>query len=125
MNELDALLIAAEYSGKSIDEILAAAQKAGHTNYMDNQERFLSLLSQNYIEGAFVLGQPVAITLAGKDRLKQLQNEASDRAEEKRQTRIQNQLSVASILVNLVTFTIGLIVEHYVGFIAFLSQLFR
>lgn len=72
MNELAALLIVAEHSGKSIDEMLAAAEKAGFPDRAENEDRFLSLLQQNYIEGAFVLDQPVTVTLAGKDRLRQL-----------------------------------------------------
>lgn len=80
MDELDALLIAAEHSGKSIEKMLDVAQKAGFPDRKENVERFLTLLDKDYINGAFVLGLPVTITLAGKDRLQQLQKAVELRA---------------------------------------------
>lgn len=124
MNEFEALSIAAEHNGESMTAMLNAAKQAGFTDEMENKLRFHSLYEQDYITGAFVLDRPVTITLKGKDRLKQLQEEAADRAEKKRQARLQNQLSVASIFVNLVIFIGGLVVEHYTGLVAFLLQFF-
>lgn len=123
MDEFDALSIAAEHNGESIAVMLNAAKQAGFTDEMENKLRFHTLYELDYISGAFVLDQPVTITLKGKDRLKQLQEEAADRAEKKRQTRLQNQLSVASILVNLVIFVVGLVVEHYTGLVELLIRL--
>ncbi len=45
-------------------------------------------------------------------------------AKAERQQRFQNQVSVAQVLVPLVTFVLGLIVEHYAGLISAFSQLF-
>lgn len=125
MNELEALQIVSEHNGESINEILSIAKQNGFPDDLENKLRFQSLHEQDFITGSFVLGLPVTITLAGKDHLAQLQEEATDRAEKKRQTRLQNQLSVASILVNLVVFIGGLIVEYYAGLVSFFLQLFR
>ena len=77
MNEYQALLIVSENNGKSIETMLAAAHKAGHTDIYENKERFSSLYSLGYIEGAFACELPVSLTLSGKDRLEQLKEEAT------------------------------------------------
>ena len=107
MNEYQALTIVFENNGKSIDVMLAAAYKAGHTNHAENQERFLSLLEKGYIQGAFVLDRPVTLTLPGKDRLEQLQNEAKAAKRDKREKWAERIWSfaagiVATILTHLI-----------------------
>lgn len=124
MNEYQALLIASANSGKSIEDILFAAQSAGHTNEAENKLRFQSLHDQGYIEGAFVLGLPVTLTLLGADRLEQLKQEIAEASKKERQQRFNNKVAIAQILVPLITFILGLLVEHFTGIVRFAFSLF-
>ncbi len=45
-------------------------------------------------------------------------------AEDKRQQRFQNKVSVVSAVMPFITFVLGLLVEHFAGVIRFLSSLF-
>lgn len=111
MNEFDALSIAAALSGKSIDEMLVAAQQAGHPDRTENLNRFLSLLDKNYIDGAFALGLPVTITLAGKDHLQQLQDKALAVKQVKRERWIER---IWSFFAGVATAVLGgLIIELF------------
>lgn len=65
------------------------------------------------------------ITEAGKSMLTLIEKEANKQAENKRQQRLQNQFSVASILVPLVTFILGLIVEHFTELVSCFLNIFR
>lgn len=56
--------------------------------------------------------------------LQQIEKACEKEAEDKRQRRFQNQVSVAQVLVPAITFVLGLIVEHYAGLIAAFSELF-
>lgn len=125
MKELDALRIAAEYSGESIDKMLSVAEKRGFHDTVHNKLRFNALHGENYIIGAFVLNQPVYITLDGQDRLDQLEEEAEEKAQQERQRRFENKISVLQILVPFITFFLGLVVEHYTGLISLFTNLFR
>ena len=62
MNELEALSIASEYSGQSIDRMLETAKQSGFTNEAENKLRFQSLYEQGLIQGAFQFDLPVTIT---------------------------------------------------------------
>ena len=53
------------------------------------------------------------ITPAGEDVLSKFENERRKESEDKRQQRFQNQISVAQVLIPLVTFVLGLIIDHY------------
>lgn len=46
-------------------------------------------------------------------------------SENKRQQRFQNKISIASVFVPLITFILGLIVEHFGNFIGFFTSLFK
>lgn len=124
MNELQALQLVSNLNGKSFDEMLAAAMTAGH-DASSVKLRFRSLYEKGYIEGASVLQRPVYLTVSGADRLEQLCQEAKDKAEAEKQRRFQNKVSVASVLVPLVTFVLGLVVEHCAGLVALLLDLLR
>lgn len=60
-----------------------------------------------------------AVTPAGQAALQLFEEVAQQHAEDKRQRRFQNKISVLNALVPLATFLLGLIVEHYAGLIAF------
>lgn len=107
MNEYQALTIVSENNGKSIENMLAAANKAGHKNYAENQERFYSLHQKGYVQGAFVLDLPVSLTLLGKDHLERLQNEVRATKRDKREKWAERIWSfaagiVATILTQLI-----------------------
>ena len=62
------------------------------------------------------------LTVAGKDALSEFEKVRDQQAEDKRQRRFQNKVSVLSALVPLATFFLGLVVEHYAGIIAWISE---
>lgn len=58
----------------------------------------------------------------GRAMLLDLEERRRKETEYKRQQRFQNQVSVAQILVPLITFVLGLIIEHYAGLVSGLSE---
>ena len=62
------------------------------------------------------------ITPAGEDVLSEFENERRKESEDKRQQRFQNQISVAQVLIPLVTFVLGLIIDHYTGLVSLVSE---
>lgn len=62
------------------------------------------------------------ITPAGEDALSEFEKARRKESEDKRQQRFQNQISVAQVLVPLITFILGLIVEHYAGLVSGLTE---
>ena len=54
--------------------------------------------------------------------LQQMEKAREKEAEDKRQRRFQNQVSVAQVLVPAITFVLGLIIEHYAGLISAFSE---
>lgn len=113
MNEYDALLIASEHSGKSIDEMLAVAEKKGFHNRTENKLCFYDLLQKGYIEGAFVLGQPVFITVTGMNLLQQLQKSAEQGAKEERNNASNKKIAIAGLFVPFVVLILQFVIDHY------------
>lgn len=64
-------------------------------------------------------------TESGKSLIALMENKANDKAEKKRQQRLQNQFSVASILVPCITFALGLIVEYFTEIVSLFLNIFR
>jgi hypothetical protein len=62
------------------------------------------------------------LTHKGEDALSEFEKAHRKEAEDKRQRRFQNQVSVAQVLVPLVTFVLGLVVEHYAGLVSGLAE---
>ena len=58
----------------------------------------------------------------GRAMLLELQDSRRKEAEDNRQQRFQNQVSVAQVLVPFVTFLLGLVVEHYSGLVSGLAE---
>lgn len=61
-----------------------------------------------------------AITPTGMAALQAFEEEAQQHTESERQRRFQNKISVLNVLVPLLTFFLGLAVEHYAGLVALL-----
>ena len=53
----------------------------------------------------------------GLAKLKELDDKANQESEEKRQKRFENKISVLNVLIPILTFFVGIIVEHFSGFI--------
>lgn len=95
----------------------------------DYPERTLMLLDLKYIEaydpkpvehkGVVISFRPtkLRITALGEDALAEFEQSAKKKAEDKSQQRFQNKISVALVLVPLITFILGLLVEHFAGII--------
>lgn len=62
------------------------------------------------------------LTRKGEDALSEFEQDRQKQAEDKRQRRFQNQVSVAQVLVPFVTFLLGLVVEHYSGLVSGLAE---
>lgn len=63
-------------------------------------------------------------TQKGLSLLSDLDKEARQETERKAQQRFENQVSVAGVLVPLITFVLGLIVEYFAQPVAFVFQFF-
>lgn len=63
------------------------------------------------------------LTVDGRAALSKFEEECKKQAKEERQRRFQNKISVLSVLVPLVTFILGLVVERFTGIIGIVSQL--
>lgn len=66
----------------------------------------------------------LSITPMGLEALQDFQKRQENEAEAKRQQRFQNQISIAQALIPLVTFVLGLVVEHYSGLVSGLAEFF-
>lgn len=75
-------------------------------------------------DGITVIGIPTAyqITVAGENALAKFEEEHDRQAKAERQQRFQNKMSVAQVLIPLITFILGLIVEHYAGLVSALAE---
>lgn len=62
------------------------------------------------------------ITQKGLAKLKEIEDKAKQEAKDEGQRRFQNKISVAQMLVPLITFILGLVVEHYSGLVSALSE---
>lgn len=63
------------------------------------------------------------LTLHGASALLEFEQERDRQAKQEKQQRFENKLSVLNALVPLVTFFLGLIVEHYAGLVSFFVSL--
>ena len=65
-----------------------------------------------------------SITPLGLAALERFEHCREKDAKQERQQRFQNKISIASVLVPLVTFFLGILVEHFAGIVAFVLSLF-
>ena len=64
------------------------------------------------------------ISERGKDALFEFEQEREKQAKYERQQRFQNKVSIAQVLVPLITFVLGLVIEHCSGVLGVLFDLF-
>lgn len=124
MTERDALQLVHDNNGRSFDDMLEIAVAQGHDE-MAVKLRFDSLFRQGYITGVFHFGYPVTMHLAGEDRLEQLNQEAIDKTKQEKQQRFENKIAVLTLLVTLVSFIAGLVVEHTTNVVSNVLVLFH
>lgn len=89
---------------------------------------FQSLKDKRCIQAKYSFQQNRAIyviTSTGRDELLQFEQSRDEQAQNKRQQRFNNKAAIASILMPLITFFLGLIVEHYSGIFFWLVSLFN
>ena len=111
-------------AGKGVDYVTLL-------NRVQPPSESLSLLKEmrkdGIVNGTFDAYSTVSLTDKGISLLLQLEHDLDEKhknqAKEERQQRFQNKVSVASVLIPLVTFIFGLIVEHRAGLIEFLASL--
>ena len=73
-----------------------------------------------------VLGaDKVELTPLGANAYEQTEEERRNQAEQKKQQRFDNKISVASVLVPLITFFLGIIVEFQVSIVDWFLALFK
>lgn len=101
----------------------------------DGKEMFQEFIDQKLVRGQAAKMENIAgigpvcttalwiVTQAGEDALSEFEEKRCKEAQEKRQQRFQNQVSVAQVLVPLITFLLGLLVEHFAGVIRALAVL--
>lgn len=65
------------------------------------------------------------ITVSGLDALCEFEKDHEQHAKEERQQRFDNKVSIASVLMPLITFVLGLITEHHAGIIRIIVSLFQ
>ena len=76
------------------------------------------LISQGLCEKPVALNQTVIYTSeAGKAYLHSQEQILEQQAKNERQQRFDNKISVLSVLIPLITFIIGVLIEHWVGLI--------
>lgn len=77
-----------------------------------------------YIAPVFVTDRRYKLSPAGEDALCAFEQEHQEKAKAERQQRFENKISVASVLVPLITFFLGLVVEYYAGVVGLVVSLF-
>ena len=82
------------------------------------------LLADGFVKP--VLGTDrIALTHLGATAYEQAKDDRKHQAEQKRQQRFENKISVASVLVPLITFFLGIFVEFQVNIVDWFLSLFR
>ena len=88
-------------------------------------QHFIRVTENDVLPGLTIRPIRWEITIEGRVALSEFEQRANEKAERKSQQRFENQISVLHVLVTLVIFILGLVIEHYAGLISLLSQLFR
>lgn len=102
------------------------------------EERTSMLVEADYLTVTKHIGDPMPngkirlrthftahISQAGLDALLEFEKCRQQEAKAERQQRFDNKVSVASVLVPLITFILGLIIEHYAGIVGLLLSMFH
>ena len=83
------------------------------------------LLRQGFCDKPLDFSKPVVYaSQQGKAFLHSHEEKLDQQAKHERQQRFENKISVLSVLVPLITFVIGVFVEHFTGLVDWLISLF-
>ena len=97
-------------------------------NFEDLQ-RFQSFIDKKYLVISSVeenlLPREWIITAHGLDALSEFEQCRNEQTQKKRQQRFENKISVLNLLIPLITFFLGLIIENRCGIVRFLISLFQ
>lgn len=88
---------------------------------------FKSLKDKGYFECKYLLedlGVFCVITTLGNDELSAFEKSCQEYTDKKRQQRFDNKIAIASVLIPLITFILGLFVEHWAGIAQWFLSLF-
>ena len=126
MNELQ-ILTAIKNNGKSIEytKLLTCGLADPKPNGTADKQRLKHLLAENYISGQLTSYGKISLTPKGQIRLDELTDKSEEKAENKAQQRFENKISVLNLLIPLVTFALGVVVEHYVSIVDWFFTLFH
>jgi len=102
---------------------VANALVARGMSFADSVDYLKSMLQDGYLVGAFE--SPVRLSPKGLTRLQDLQESANKDAENKRNYRFQNKLSILCCLIPLLTFIVSLVIDYWDSILAFFSRLFH
>lgn len=97
--------------------------QSGLASPVEVEKALSDLRGQGYVTSA-VGSDIVTLTAAGRAAFEGAQISRKKQADDKKQQRFQNKISVASVLVPLVTFLLGLVVEYQAGVVAWVVALF-
>lgn len=64
------------------------------------------------------------LTLAGESALSEFEQEREQHAQNERERRFNRKIAIAQVLIPLITFLLGLLVEHYAGIVSAIVSAF-
>ena len=92
-------------------------------------ERDFKLARSNLFRSGYITQgmdwEKIYITSKGYARLSELEKIRAQDAERKKQQAFQNKVSIANVLVPLVTFILGMLTEHWSGVVNWVFSLFH
>lgn len=72
------------------------------------------------------LSEPIYfITEKGLGKLQEIEDESAQKSENKTQQRFNRKIAIAQVLVPLITFIFGILIEHYAGIISWIVSRFH
>ena len=124
VEDIELLFLQELADAKSIGSVLTTVQLIDRVPRSPNTHKAFSNLRRNKMIEYSSFDSSVHITRKGEQTLLQIQEKRSQQAKEERQRRIDNKLSVLQLLVPLVIFIVGVVIEHYSMIAKFLSDFF-
>ena len=130
MTELQ-ILSAIKNNGGSMEYTTLINQNLTDSNRdgLADTARIEQMIKDGLLEGKTEAYCHISITKPGRlylqDAYKAAEEERKKQAEQKRQQRFDNKISVASLLIPLVTFFLGIIVEFQANIVNWILALFR
>lgn len=109
--------------------------REGPARITDSSPRLQQLIAAKFLQPHTYKAIPISgvfapipelwkLTIAGEDALSEFEQAREQEADRKRHQRLQEQISIAQVLVPLVIFILGLIVEHFSGLVGAVLKLF-